>query len=111
MNKILKFLLTIFLNFLLFSTLASSEEEKIKIGLLIPMTGENKNLGAQIINATRLALKDINNNKIEIYPKDTKSNPEKTLRSASQGEDFQHCPQKLTTRWSTDARLGQAPIC
>ena len=82
MNKILKFLLTIFLNFLLFSTLVSSEEEKIKIGLLIPMTGENKNLGEQIINATRLALKDINNNKIEIYPKDTKSNPEKTLRSA-----------------------------
>ena len=82
MNKILKFLLSIILSFLLFSTLASTEEEKIKIGLLIPMSGENKNLGEQIIKATRLALKDINNNRIEIYPKDTKSNPKKTLSSA-----------------------------
>ena len=38
--------------------------------------------GKQIIKATRLALKDINSDKIEIIPKDTKSDPNKTLSSA-----------------------------
>ena len=36
----------------------------------------------QIIKATRLALKDINSDKLEIFPKDTQSDPNKTLRSA-----------------------------
>ena len=82
MNKIFKIFLLIILNLLILSLHAISKEDKIKIGLLIPMTGENKVLGQQIIKATRLALKDINTNKIEIYPKDTQSNPKKTLRSA-----------------------------
>ncbi len=56
--------------------------EKIKIGLLVPITGDNKNLGQQIIKSTRFALKDINNDEIEIYLKDTGSNPNKALKSA-----------------------------
>ena len=51
---------------------------------MVPITGENKNLGDLIIKSTRMALEDINNNKIEIYPKDTGSNPEQTLQSAIQ---------------------------
>ena len=35
-----------------------------------------------IIKSTKLALKDIGTNKIEIYPKDTGLDPNKTLRSA-----------------------------
>ena len=50
---------------------AYAQETKIKIGLLVPLTGDNAELGKQILNCTRLALKDINSNKIEIYPKDT----------------------------------------
>ena len=84
MNKIFKFLLLISFNFLIFSTNVYTEEEKIKIGLLVPLSGENKYLGEQIIKATRLALKDINNDNIEIYPKDTKSNPKQALQSAIQ---------------------------
>ena len=59
-----------------------SEENKIKIGLLVPLTGENSDLGKQILNSTRLALKDINSKNIEIYPRDTGSDPKKTLYSA-----------------------------
>ncbi len=59
-------------------------EEKIKIGLLIPITGENKNLGHQIIKSTRIALKDLNTEKFEIYLKDTNSNPTKALKSANE---------------------------
>ena len=59
-----------------------SEEEKIKIGLLVPVTGDNKDLGQQIIKSTRMALQDIGNDKLEIYPKDTFSDPDQALKSA-----------------------------
>ena len=59
-----------------------ANEEKIKIGLLVPMTGDNKDLGQLIIKSTRMALEDIGNDKLEIYPKDTSSNPDQALKSA-----------------------------
>ena len=46
------------------------------------MTGDNKNLGNQIIKSTKMALKEIGTNKIEIYPKDTESNAN-ALQSAN----------------------------
>ncbi len=67
--------------FLLFFQ-AASAKEKIKIGLLVPMTGSNKEIGQSIIKAVSLAIKDIDNNLIEIYPKDTASRPNQTLKSA-----------------------------
>ena len=67
--------------FLLFFQTASANE-KIKIGLLVPMTGTNKEIGQSIIKAVSLAVKDIDNNLIEIYPKDTASRPNQTLKSA-----------------------------
>jgi len=82
MNKIFIILFLVIYNFFLFITPASSEDNKIRIGLLVPLTGENTEIGKQIIKATRLALNDINSNKIEIFPKDTNSDPNKTLRSA-----------------------------
>ena len=68
--------------FYLNSLTVSFAEEKIKIGLLIPMTGKDKDIGQQIIKSTRIALKDINSNNLEIYPKDTKSNPKQAIKSA-----------------------------
>ncbi len=84
MNKIFKKIIFIFL---VFSTMYSgvcAEEQKIKIGILVPLTGDNKNLGQLIIKATRMALKDIGAEKIEIYPKDSGSNPTKALKSATE---------------------------
>ena len=82
MNKIFRILFLLILNFFLIIGQSFSEEKKIKIGLLVPLSGDNEELGQQIVKATRLALKDINSNKIEIYPKDTESDPNKTLQSA-----------------------------
>jgi ABC-type branched-subunit amino acid transport system substrate-binding protein len=82
MNKIFIILFLVIYNFFLFITTAFSEDNKIRIGLLVPLTGENAEIGKQIIKATRLALNDINSNKIEIFPKNTNSDPNKTLRSA-----------------------------
>ena len=64
------------------TTISFSDDTKIKIGVLAPLSGDNKDLGQQIVNSIRMALIDIDDNKIEIYPKDTKSDPNLTLRSA-----------------------------
>ena len=73
--------------FFLFKTTALfSEDTKIKIGALVPLSGENSALGKQIISSIRMALIDINDDQIEIYPKDTGSDPNITLRSAMELE-------------------------
>ncbi len=82
MNKILRIIFIIFVNLLLIQTSGNADDEKIKIGLLVPMSGDDKDLGQLLIKSTRLALKDINNIKLEIFPKDTSSNPSKALKSA-----------------------------
>ena len=58
--------------------------EKIKIGLIIPLSGENSFIGERIIKATRMAINKINDDRIEIIPRDTKSNPINTLRSSKE---------------------------
>ena len=82
MYKIFKLFLLIILKLAFFCHLALSADEKIKVGLLIPITGDDQNLGQQIIKSVRIALKDINTNKLEIYIKDTNSNPSTTVKSA-----------------------------
>ena len=82
MNKIFIILFLVIYNFFLLINPTFSEDNKIRIGLLVPLTGEDAEIGKQIIKATRLALNDIGSNKIEIFPKDTNSDPNKTLRSA-----------------------------
>ena len=82
MIKLIRIILFILLAeaFLFFQMAVSNE--KIKIGLLVPMTGTNKEIGQSIIKAVSLAIKDIDNDSIEIYPKDTASRPNQTLKSA-----------------------------
>ena len=63
---------------------ALANDEKIKIGLLVPLSGEYKDLGQLIIKSTRMALDDIGTDKIEIYPKNTDLDPNKTLQSAKE---------------------------
>ena len=82
MNKIFRILFLLLFNFTLISNQRFADEGKIKIGLLVPLSGDNANLGKQIVKATRLALKDIKTDKIEIIPKDTQSDPNTTLRAA-----------------------------
>ena len=84
MKKNFKNLIFIFLIIFSIHSHANSENNKLKIGVLVPLSGDNKKIGEQIIKATKLALKDINTKKIEIYPKDTGSNPTQTLTSASE---------------------------
>ena len=54
--------------------------EKIKIGLIVPLSGDNFLVGERIIKSVRMAVNKINDEKIEIIPKDTKSNPIDALK-------------------------------
>ena len=57
-------------------------EGKIKIGLVVPLSGEYSAIGDSIIKSTRLALNKINDEKFEIVPGDTKANPIDALKAS-----------------------------
>ena len=82
MNKFIKIIFLVILNFSLLLSFPAQASEKLKIGLMVPLTGPNKDLGQSIIKAVRLAIKDIDSNFIEIIPKDTASKANKALKSA-----------------------------
>jgi len=83
MKKIIKIILLLTLTFSI-STGQVFTSEKIKIGLLVPLTGKNSEIGQSIIKSTRLAINKINNPSIQIIPRDTRSNPKDTLKSAKE---------------------------
>ena len=83
MKKIIKIILLLNLTFSV-SMKEIVASEKIMIGLLIPLSGKNSEIGHSIIKSTRLAVNKINNSSIEIIPKDTKSNPTDTLKAAKE---------------------------
>ncbi len=88
MNKIFIILFVSFCNLFLITNSSLTEENKVKLGLLVPLSGNNADIGKQIVKATRLALKDINSNKLEIFLKDTGSDPNKTLISSKELQDL-----------------------
>ncbi len=54
--------------------------DKIKIGLIVPLSGEYSEIGNSIVKSTRMAVNKINDDRIEIIPMDTRSNPIDALR-------------------------------
>ena len=78
MKTFIKLLFFIFSIFLLYQNVFAYE--KIKIGLIVPLSGENSLIGEKIIKSTRIAINKINDDRIEIIPKDTKSNPIDALK-------------------------------
>ena len=62
------------------------DESILKVGLIVPLSGKHQEIGKSVLNSIRLALSKINDEQIEIFPKDNYSNPEKTLFAAKQLE-------------------------
>jgi ABC-type branched-subunit amino acid transport system substrate-binding protein len=83
MKKIIKIILLLTLTFSI-GFGKTMGNEKIKIGLLVPLTGKNSEIGKSIIKSVQLAINKIDNLLIEIVPKDTQSNPESTLKAATE---------------------------
>ena len=71
----------ILLFFIIFVQNAFSSE-KIKIGLIVPLSGEYSYIGSSIINSVHLAVNKIDSDKIEILPRDNNSNPDLTFKAA-----------------------------
>ena len=94
MKKILTFSILTYLLFTINSNAISQssndnnlENEKVlKIGVLLPLTGKFQDIGQSFLKAIQLALNDISNKNIIIYPKDSKGNPLDTYLSAKEFE-------------------------
>jgi len=83
MNIFIKIIIII-----IFSIILNAEKlvaaEKIKIGLLVPLSGQHQTMGKLILQSVRLAINKINNPDIEILPKDTKADPMVTFKAAKE---------------------------
>ena len=82
MKKLLTFSILTYLLFTINSSAVNqslnennSENEKIlKVGVLLPLSGKFQDIGESFLKAIQLALYDISNEYIKIYPKDSKGN-------------------------------------
>ncbi len=77
MKYLIKFyLILIFFIIFCFNSFAN---DKVKIGLVVPLSGEDEELGKSILKSVRLAINDINDDKIIIIPRDNQNDANKTL--------------------------------
>ncbi len=83
MRKLYIIILKVFL-IIVFSHLKAISDEKIKIGLIVPLSGEYSYIGNSILKSTRMALNEINDDRITIIPKDTKANPIDALKVSNE---------------------------
>ena len=83
MKTFIKFTIISILSLITFFNNTFSSE-KIKIGLIVPLSGSYSQLGNSIIKSVRMAVNKIDDDRIEIIPKDTKSNPINSLRSSKE---------------------------
>ena len=94
MKKISIFFIIYYLFFTINSFAASQDSKSsnlknknlLKIGVLVPLSGEFKNLGESFLKSIQLALNDISNKNIIIYPKDSKGNAIGAYESAKELE-------------------------
>ena len=93
MKKLLTFLILAYLSFTINSRAITQdkknfESEKIlKIGVLLPLSGKFQDIGESFLKAIQLALYDISNENIKIYPKDSKGNALNAYKSAKEFEE------------------------
>jgi ABC-type branched-subunit amino acid transport system substrate-binding protein len=81
-----KFILTlIYLIFFFNSNVLNEENNKIlKIGLLAPLSGQHSSLGNSILYSLQLALEELGDENVFIYPKDSGLNDKEKLNKAIQ---------------------------
>ena len=76
MKKIIVFLILTYLLFTINSSAVekNSNDKVLKIGVMLPLSGEFQDMGESFLKAIQLALYDISNENIKIYPEDSKAN-------------------------------------
>ena len=92
MKKLLIFSTLVYLLFTINSIALnhkSDENEKIlKIGVLLPLSGEFQNIGQSFLKAIQLAMKDIGNKNIKLFPKDTRGDALGAYLAAKEFEEL-----------------------
>tara|TARA_Y100000591_G_scaffold327856_1_gene353163 strand:- start:61 stop:1215 length:1155 start_codon:yes stop_codon:yes gene_type:complete len=70
---------TYILLFINFNSFAEENKKTLKVGLLAPFSGEYKDMGQSIMLSLQLALDEIDDNDVRIYPRDSGFNNSKKL--------------------------------
>ena len=94
MKKLLTFLIIAYFLFTINSNAVDQnagenklgKDNILKIGVLLPLSGEHKHIGESFLKAIQLGLYDISNKKIKIFPKDSKGNAKTAYDSAKEFE-------------------------
>ncbi len=92
MKKLITFLILAYLSFTINSSGATQEKKKenkniLKIGVLLPLSGQFQNIGESFLKAIQLALYDISDENIKIYPKDSKGNALNAYQAAKEFDE------------------------
>ena len=92
MKKLITILILAYLTFTINSSAATQEknlENKniLKIGVLLPLSGQYQNIGESFLKSIQLALYDISDENIKIFPKDSKGNALSTYQAAKQFQE------------------------
>ena len=83
MKKLLNLIFFVFIVFI-FNNKLSAFEEKIKIGLLLPLDGQNHQIGKSVLRAVNLAINKIDDPILEVYPKNNFDNSEGNIKAAQE---------------------------
>ena len=83
MKKLLNLIFFVFIVFIFTSKLFATEE-KIKIGLLLPLTGQNQEIGKSVLRSVNLAINKIDDPILEVYPKNNFDNPDDNIKAAQE---------------------------
>tara|TARA_Y100000992_G_scaffold20962_1_gene12064 strand:- start:449 stop:1600 length:1152 start_codon:yes stop_codon:yes gene_type:complete len=83
MKKLLNLIFFVFVVFIFTNKLFASED-KIKVGLLLPLDGQNQNIGKSVLRAVSLAINKIDDPILEVYPKNNFDNPQDNIKAAQE---------------------------
>ena len=92
MKKLITILILAYLSFTINSSAATQEKKLqnkniLKIGVLLPLSGQYRDIGESFLKSIQLALYDISDQNIKIYPKDSKGNPLIAYQAAKELEE------------------------
>ena len=95
MKKIITFSILSYLLFTINSNAINEDSNEnnlensnvLKIGVLLPLSGKFQDIGESFLKAIQLALYDISNEDVKIYPKDNKGNALNSYLSAKEFEE------------------------
>jgi len=93
MKILFTFLILVYLSFTINISAATQGEKKIgnervlKVGVLLPLSGKFQDIGESFLKAIQLALYDISDENIKIFPKDSKGNSLGAFEAAKEFEE------------------------